>query len=300
MDAALRTFGLGKTFRGGHVALTDVDLTVPAGSVFGYLGPNGAGKTTTIRLVAGLLRPTTGRIEVLGTDLATHRDEVQRRLGYLPGAFVAYPDLTVGQYLRYLASLRGGVDADHVGALLRRFDVDEHRRIGTLSHGNQQKVGIVAAFMHRPDLLVLDEPTSGLDPIMQQHFLDLVRETCAAGATVFLSSHVLSEIETVADSVAILRAGELVTTATMRDLREQVVRRWDLTFAAGVPEQLLRTCRGVSDLVVDGRTAHLTLTGSAEQLLRAVAPYGIDNLTTHEADLTQVFLRYYEEDRWPA
>jgi ABC-2 type transport system ATP-binding protein len=268
--------------------------------VFGYLGPNGAGKTTTIRLVAGLLRPTTGRVEVLGMELARHRDEVQRRLGYLPGLFVAYPDLTVGQYLHYLASLRGGVDADHVAALLRRFDVEEGRRIGTLSHGNQQKVGIVQAFMHRPDLLVLDEPTSGLDPIMQQRFLDLVRETCATGATVFLSSHALSEVETIADTVAILRAGELVTTASVSDLRAQVVRRWDLTFATVVPERVLRACRGVAELTVDGRTAHLAVTGSAEHLLRAAAPYGVENVTTHEADLAQVFLRYYEAEPCPA
>ena len=206
MEAAVRTSGLRKAFR-GTVALHGLDLVVPTGSVFGYLGPNGAGKTTTIRLLTGLLRPTSGTAEVLGLDVANHPDEVQRRVGYLPGRFVAYPDLTGAEYLRYLAALRGGVDWSGVERLSERFDLDLGRRIGTLSHGNRQKVGLVQAFMHRPDLLVLDEPTTGLDPIMQAEFLTLVGEVSRSGATVFLSSHILSEVEAVADTVAILREG---------------------------------------------------------------------------------------------
>ena len=300
MEAAVRTSGLRKAFR-GTVALHGLDLVVPTGSVFGYLGPNGAGKTTTIRLLTGLLRPTSGTAEVLGLDVANRPDEVQRRVGYLPGRFVAYPDLTGAEYLRYLAALRGGVDWCRVELLSERFDLDLGRRIGTLSHGNRQKVGLVQAFMHRPDLLVLDEPTTGLDPIMQAEFLTLVGEVSRSGATVFLSSHILSEVEAVADTVAILREGVLVRTATISELRAQVVRRWDVTFTDEVPVEVLRACAQVTEVRVRDRTAHLVLAGSAEALLRAVSPYGVENIETHEADLTEVFLGYYrrEEEPWP-
>ena len=299
MEAAVRTSGLRKEFR-GTVALQGLDLVVPAGSVFGYLGPNGAGKTTTIRLLTGLLRPTSGTAEVLGLDVASRPDEVQRRVGYLPGRFVGYPDLTGEEYLRYLAALRGGVEWSEVDRLADRFELDLARRLGTLSHGNQQKVGLVQAFMHRPDLLVLDEPTTGLDPIMQAEFLSLVGEASRSGATVFLSSHILSEVEAVADTVAILREGELVRTATIPELRAQVMRRWDVTFVHEVPADVLRAIPQVAEVRVRDRTAHLVLAGSAEELLRTVAPYGVENVETHETDLTEVFLRYYthEEEPW--
>ncbi len=236
-------------------------------------------------------------MRVLGLDVAGHPDRIQRRLGYLPGRFVAYGDLTVDQYLSYLASLRGGVDRATVTELLERFALDPGRRIAALSHGNVQKVGIVQAFLHRPDLVVLDEPTTGLDPIMQQEFLALVRETSERGGTVFLSSHVLSEIAAAADTVAILREGELVTTASVAELRSRMVRGWEITFVGAAPAEILRTARGVEDLVVGARVAHLTLIGPADELLRAIAPYGVENITTHEGDLTDVFLRFYDDDR---
>src|SRR5690242_1535620 len=169
---------------GRHEALRGLDLVVPRGVVFGYLGPNGAGKTTTIRLLVGLLRPTSGSVTVLGEDAVAARDSVQRRVGYLPGHFVAYPDLTGEQYLRFLGHLRGGTPWDQVEQLAKRFDLDLTRRIGTLSHGNRQKVGILQAFAHEPELIVLDEPTTGLDPLVQREFLDLVRESRALGRTV--------------------------------------------------------------------------------------------------------------------
>ncbi|MFC5177575.1 ABC transporter ATP-binding protein [Nocardioides taihuensis] len=302
MDAALQTTGLRKVFRGGHVALRGLDLEVPRGSVFGYLGPNGAGKTTTIRLATGLLRPTAGSVRVLGLELGRDPDRIQERIGYLPGRFVAYADLTVSEYLTYLSSLRGSVEPAVVDRLLERFEVDPGRRIAALSHGNVQKVGIVQAFMHRPDLVVLDEPTTGLDPLMQQEFLALLLETAQRGGTVFLSSHVLSEVAAAADTVAILREGALVTTSTVTDLRSRMVRRWDLAFLDTVPTELLRSAPGVEALTVQGRVAHLTLVGPADELLRRAAPYGVENVTTHEGDLTEVFLRFYdrEEQSWPA
>src|SRR3954452_11391044 len=228
-DIVIKVRRLTKRF-GRRIALDNLDLDVPAGTILGYLGPNGAGKTTTIRLLVGLIRPTSGSAVVFGFDANDKYDVIQRRIGYLPGDFVAYPDLGGAQYLDYFAHLYGGVERDRVSLLAKRFDLDLDARIGTLSRGNRQKVGIVQAFMHDPDLLILDEPTTGLDPLMQREFRTLLRETRDSGRTVFLSSHVLSEVEAVADTVAILRAGRLVTKQSVQALRDNARRRLDLTF----------------------------------------------------------------------
>jgi len=292
MEVTIKTRRLTKKF-GRHLALSELDLDVPTGVVFGYLGPNGAGKTTTIRLLAGLIRPTAGSAMVFGFDAADQYDALQRRIGYLPGDFAAYPDLTGAQYLRYLGALRGGVDRSAVELLAKRFDLDLGLRIGSLSRGNKQKIGLVQAFMHEPDLLILDEPTSGLDPIMQREFLALLRETRAAGRTVFLSSHILSEVEAIADTVAILRAGRLVTTQSVEALKARARRRLELTFAGAVPLDRIQRVPGVEDVSADGRTAHVVVTGSTAELVRTVAPYDVTNLVSHEADLEAVFLDYY-------
>lgn len=292
MDTAISTRKLSKKFR-SNVALRGLDLEVPRGVVFGYLGPNGAGKTTTIRILAGLIAPTTGTAEVLGYNVVDRCEEVQRRIGYLPGEFVAYSDLTGAQYLRYLAQLRGGVDWSEVERLAKRFELDLAKRFKTLSHGNKQKIGIVQAFMHRPDLLVLDEPTAGLDPIMQREFLTLLRETKADGRTVFLSSHILSDVEAVADTIAILRGGELVVTQSVDVLRAQALRQLELTFAGPAPIDLLRTADGVQVVTSIGDTAHVEVAGSTADLLRIAAPHQIVNVVSHEVDLESIFLDYY-------
>ena len=290
---AVRTVGLTKRY-GRTLALDRIDLDVPRGVVFGYLGPNGAGKSTTIRLLTGLLRPTSGRVEVLGRDVSADRDAAQGLIGYLPGDFVAHPELTGAEYLGYLAALRGGVDPARMRSLAERLDLPVDRRIGTLSHGNRQKVGIAQAFMHDPELLVLDEPTNGLDPLNQRVFLDLVHEARDAGRTVFLSSHVLSEVEAVADVVGILRAGRLVVTDTIANLETQALRRIDLVFGGDPPVAALQGAQGVRDVSTSGTTAHVTVEGSTAALLRTAAPYGVENLVTHEADLGEVFLGWYE------
>jgi ABC-2 type transport system ATP-binding protein len=290
---AIQTDTLSKSF-GKRRALIDLDLVVPQGVVFGYLGPNGAGKTTTIKLLAGLYRPTAGRARVFGTDVATDRDRVQRMIGYLPGDFGGYADQTGEQFLRLIGSLRGGVDWAVVRRLSDRFDLDLGRRIGTLSHGNRQKIGIIQAFMNEPPLLILDEPTQGLDPLMQREFLALVREVRASGRTVLLSSHVLSEVESVADHVGILREGRLLTSLSMRQLHASAVRRIDLRFEGAVPDACIRTSAGVRDLQVVDQTAHVTITGSTSDLLRAAAPYGVVDITTHETDLADAFLGFYK------
>ena len=229
MRSVIQTRGLTKRY-GRRAALIDLDLDVPPNVVFGYLGPNGAGKTTTIRLLAGLLRPSRGYAEVFGLDTIRERELAQRHIGYLPGEYVAYPNLTAAQYLAYLARLRGGVDARVIHNLAQRLDLDLKGRIGAMSHGTRQKVGLVQAFMHRPDLLILDEPTNGLDPLMQREFQALIREARDAGRTVFLSSHLLYEVEAVADIVAILRAGHLVVVQPVDKLKAQALRRIELTF----------------------------------------------------------------------
>ncbi|HEY9333342.1 MAG TPA: ABC transporter ATP-binding protein [Kribbella sp.] len=298
MDTVIKTRGLTKRF-GRRTALDGLDLDVPPGVIVGYLGPNGAGKTTTIRLLAGLIRPTAGSAIVFGFDAADQYDALQRRIGYLPGEFAAYPDLTGTQYLDYFAHLYGGVDRARIDLLAKRFDLDLGVRIAALSRGNRQKIGIVQAFMHEPDLLILDEPTSGLDPLMQREFRTLLRETSDAGRTVFLSSHVLSEVEAVADTVAILRAGRLVTVQSVQALKDRARRRLDLTFADVPPAATIHAVPGVQDVTVDGRTARVTVTGSTAELIRAVAPYEVTNVLSHEADLEAAFLDYYDGQEEP-
>jgi ABC-2 type transport system ATP-binding protein len=292
MDAVIRTRDLTKHF-GEVAALESLDLEVPRGVVLGYLGPNGAGKTTTIRLLAGLLRPTRGSAQVLGHDTVAAADLVQAGIGYLPGDFVAYPDLTAAQYLEFLGGLRGGVARERVELLAKRLELDLHRRIGTLSHGNRQKVGLVQAFMHDPELLILDEPTAGLDPLMQREFLRMVREARDAGRTVFLSSHIMSEVQAVADLVAILRRGRLVVIESIEELARRSLRRVELTFATNVPRAELERVEGIRELHADGRVAHLVVAGSTAPLISASAPHGVENVVTHEAGLEEIFLTYY-------
>lgn len=294
MEHAVRTSGLTKHF-GRRVALQDLDLEVPVGSVFGYLGPNGAGKTTTIKLLAGLYRATAGRAIVLGADVSAQRDTVQGRIGYLPGDFAGYADHTGRRLIGLLGALRGGIDWKQVGDLAERFDVDLDRRLGTLSHGNRQKIGIIQAFMGRPELLILDEPTQGLDPLMQREFLALLRETASSGRTVLLSSHVLSEVEAIADTVAILDEGRLVAARSMAELHAQAVRRVELRFDDQVPVGALQQAAGVRRVEVIGLVAHVTVTGSMADLFRAAAPYGVVDAITHETDLADLFLGFYKE-----
>lgn len=296
MDAAIRTHGLTKRYH-GRLALHDLDLTVPPEVVFGYLGPNAAGKTTTIRLLAGLIRPTSGTAEIGGHDVLRDRERAQRLIGYLPGDFVAYPDLTAAAYLAYIGHLRGRSDGARIAALAERLGLDLSLRLGAMSHGTRQKVGIVQAFAHRPPVLVLDEPTAGLDPLVQHEFLALLREARRDGQTVFLSSHNLYEVEAVADSVAILRHGSLAAVESVERLKAEAVRRMDLTFVHDPPMELLAKVPAVHAASATGTTAHLVVEGSGEELFRVAAPYGIDQVVTHEPDLEEVFLSYYERGK---
>jgi ABC-2 type transport system ATP-binding protein len=291
-EPVIGAVGLAKRF-GTVEALRGLDLEVEQGEVFGYLGPNGAGKTTTIRLLLDFIRPTSGRVEVLGgsgADLA-----VRRRIGYLPAELPIDPRWTARDLIDFYGRLRGGVDAGWVRELLGRFDLDPTRRVGELSTGNRRKVGIVQAVMHRPDLLVLDEPSSGLDPLLQYEFQRLVRELAGAGTTVFLSSHVLPEVEALAGRVAILRRGELVTVAGVEQLRQQARQRIELRLARPADAGLFAGVPGVVEAQADDTRIRLVVEGPMGPTLRAAAGLEVQRIVTHEADLEDVFLSYYQE-----
>lgn len=302
MTLALETTALTKRY-GGNAALTEIDLAVPPGTVFGVIGPNGAGKTTLIRLLLDIIRPTSGDLRVLGSHPAEGGPSLRRRIGYLPGELRLEGRITGSDLLEHLADISGPVDPAAVEILASRLGVDLSRQVRTLSKGNKQKLGIVQAFMHRPELLVLDEPTSGLDPLVQQEFLSLVREARANGQTVFLSSHVLSEIQQVADSVAVLRAGKIVALSNVESLRLSAVRRVrvqlsDATVAS--VEAALRALPQLSALVVgsgegeaDRVRVDAVVTGEIDPFVKAIAQFAVAHLTVEEPDLEESVLRLY-------
>jgi ABC-type multidrug transport system ATPase subunit len=280
-------------FYGRTRGIEHVTFNVDEGEIFGFLGPNGAGKTTTIRVLMGLLHPTGGSATIDGHDVWRESVEVKKIVGYLPGDPQLEPDLTGGQIIDYFSHLRGGVDQAYVKSLVDRFELDTRKRFRDYSRGNKQKVGIVQAFMHKPKLLVLDEASSGLDPLNQQEFNKLLLETRADGRTVFLSSHILPEVEQVCDRVGIIRDGQLVrvdTVAALRDLRQHEVT---LTFATPVPASDFAGLQGVHSATADGNTVKLIVTGDLGPIVKAAADHGATNFTTHEPSLEDVFLRYY-------
>ena len=294
---AIETSKLSKSFGSIH-AVVDLDLRVEAGEIFGFLGPNGAGKSTTIRLLLDEIRPTSGSASVLGLDC--HRDvvELHRRVGYLPGELALPDDLTAAQYLDFLATLRHGCGASDRDELIELFDLDPTRRLGQLSTGNKQKVGLVQAFMHRPELVLLDEPIAGLDPLVQHDFHEMLADVARQGTTVFLSSHTLSEIDRVADRVGIIRNGQLVTVDRVSALKEQARRRIDIEFATAPALHLLRVAAGVQTVTANGNVVTVTIEGAVDPVLRAAIGTGtVVAIHTPEVDLEDVFLHFYRSAR---
>jgi ABC-2 type transport system ATP-binding protein len=289
----IETFGLTKTY-GRHRGIEALDLTVEEGEIFGFLGPNGAGKTTTIRLLLDLIRPTSGRVEVFG-QAPRARPELRRDIGYLPGDLRLPERLTARELFEYFGSLRRPAGVGAAVELARRLDLELDKRIGALSRGNRQKVGVVQAFMHGPRLLVLDEPTSGLDPLIQQVFADLLREARADGATVFLSSHVLPEVQHIADRVALLRDGRLMLVETVEAIRARATARVEVTFAGAPPAGTFDRVDGARELERRGSVVVFVLTGEADPLVKALAGHHVVSLDSHEADLEDVFLSLYRE-----
>ena len=281
---------------GANRGIEQVSFEIGPGEVFGFLGPNGAGKSTTIRLLLGLYRPNSGRMQVFGMDPNRDSAAIHRRVGYLPGELALFPRLTGRQHLDRFGRARGLHDHSYRDELVERFTAELDRPVRALSKGNRQKIGLVLAFMHRPDLLVLDEPTSGLDPLLQDEFISLVRETVSEGRTVLLSSHELDEVQRVVDRLSIIKEGRIIVTDTVEGLRKAAPRTIEFRFPAAVTADTFAGLDGVRVLhCADGRVT-LSVTGAVGPLLRAAAMLDPIDVTARPADLDELFLSYYRDE----
>ncbi|HET6686381.1 MAG TPA: ABC transporter ATP-binding protein [Jiangellaceae bacterium] len=294
---AIQTEGLTKHY-GAVRALVDLNLDIRLGEVFGFLGPNGAGKTTTIRTIMDEIRPTAGRASILGMDSHLKSVEIRRHIGYLPDDLALYPNLTGRDTLTYFANLRGGVDWAHVDRLAERLGADLSKKVGDMSSGNRQKVGVIQAFMNHPQVLIMDEPSAGLDPLVQREFQTMMREVAAEGRSVFLSSHILSEVQRVATRVGIIRQGRLIALESVSSLRSKATRHVELEFGSPVDRAVFAGVAGVREVHVEDRRALLSYDGKMEALLKAVTEhFDVVDISTQEADLEEIFLTYYRDDQ---
>jgi ABC-2 type transport system ATP-binding protein len=288
---AIEATGLTKRY-GKTLALDSLDLSVATGEVYGYLGPNGAGKTTTIRLLLGIHRPTGGRAELLGVDAWRDPVKAHRRVAYVAGEPYLWPAMTGAETLEFLARIHGSVDTAYRDALVKRFDLDTRKKVRALSKGNRQKVQLVAALATRADLLIMDEPTSGLDPLMEVAFRDCVTEAKGRGQTVFLSSHILSEVEALCDRVGILRDGKLVDQGTLAELRHLSTHTVEVTFEGEAPA--LPPLPGVQATAAGPGAVRFEVTGSVGPVINALAGHRVANLISREPSLEEIFLRHYD------
>ena len=293
-DVVIRTTGLTKSY-GSVAAVVDADMEVRRGEVFGYLGPNGAGKTTTIRVLLDHIRPTNGSATVFGMDTRANSVAIKRRVGYLPGEFSLYDSMTGEEVLTYMANLRGDVDWDYTRDLADRLDANLGRKFSQLSRGNKQKVGLIQAFMHRPELVVLDEPTGGLDPLVQQAFYDMIDEVKADGRTVFFSSHNLPEVERVCDRVAFIRGGRLIAVEDVSDIVQKAFHRFEARIADDFTAEEFQSVPGVAAVSVSGDAVTFDVIGSPDAVVKTLARHSVTKLFTHESALEDVFLAYYSE-----
>ena len=296
MTAIIEVEKLSKSY-GSKRGIIDVAFGVGEGEVFGFLGPNGAGKTTTIRILMALLRADSGSARIGGLDSWEKSVAIKKFVGYVPGEPALDNNLTGGQILEYFANLRGGVDRAYLKSLIDRFDLDTSRKFRQYSTGNKRKVVLIQAFMHKPRVLILDEPTSGLDPLNQQEFDGMVDEARQEGRTVFLSSHVLSEVEKTCTRVGIIREGRLVRVAGVAELKD--IKRYEITihFAQPVASDAFARLDGVTNVdMLDDRSVRVAIQGSADAVIKAAARYPVVSLTSYEPSLEDVFLRYYETD----
>jgi ABC-2 type transport system ATP-binding protein len=276
-------------YYGSDLGIDGVSFEVTRGETFGFLGPNGAGKTTTMRLLLGLIKPTSGTASILGKDIS-QGPPVRASVGYLPGSLELYENLTGHEFLMFFARMRKRDCKKQIDALSKRFDLDLTRHIHDLSKGNRQKLGVVQAFMHEPDLLLLDEPTSGLDPLVQREFADLVRETTARGGTLLLSSHVMSEVELLTDRVAIINVGKLVLVERIVDLKARAIRSVELDFPAPVDAAKFEQLDSVKEVTTHRNRIVCKVSGSENELLRLAVENNVQMVMTHEPDLNEIFL----------
>ena len=295
MVAVIRSENLSKRY-GRRLGIDGVGIEVRGGEIFGYLGPNGAGKTTTIRLLMGFLRADRGRAEILGLDARRDGVAVRRRVGFLPGDVRLYDNLNGGEYLRFFAALRGGVDRPYVAELAERLSCPLAQPIRSLSQGNRRKIGLIQAFMHRPDLLILDEPTSGLDPIVRHEFFELIAEARERGQTVFFSSHNLPEVERACDRVAIIRLGRIAAVERIEELKARSLRNLEVRFAADVAPGAFAALPGLEIVAQERRLLKGRMKGDMDALLKAVARYPVADFRSQEPDLEETFLAYYGDN----
>jgi len=297
MGTVIKTSGLTKYY-GSSPGIVDLDLSVDEGEVFGFIGPNGAGKSTTIRTLLNFLFPTSGSGTILGLDIIKDTLEIRRRVGYLPGDLSMYDSMTAREFLIYFANLRKCECTGSMASLADRFQLDLDRRIKDYSTGNRQKVGIVNAFMHKPELLILDEPTAGLDPLMQQEFQELINEVRAAGCTVFLSSHILPEVDRVADRVGIVRESRLIAVDTVEAFKARAHSTLSIQFASPVDETMFARIDGVrgTEARNGGTVLALTVSGSLDAVIKEAAGHDVVSISTRDSELEEVFLSYYAGD----
>jgi ABC-2 type transport system ATP-binding protein len=293
--AVIEVRGLTKRY-GNSRGVDDLTFDVMPGEAFGFLGPNGAGKTTTIRTLLDFIRPTSGTVRVFGLDPRREGIRVHARVGYLPGELALYERMTVEAFLRAFAELRGGLPWPSVAELAERLGLAIDKHIRDLSHGNKQKVGLVQAFMHQPDLLILDEPTQGLDPLVQQTFYAMVDEERERGASIFLSSHVMPEVERVCDRVGIIRDGHLATVADIGELKAKALRRLEFHLAEPASASAFERLPGVKDVSVHGDSVLLSVEGSVDAVLKEAARHDVVSVETRQPSLEEAFLSFYEED----
>jgi ABC-type multidrug transport system ATPase subunit len=295
MSAIIQTNQLTKSY-GRSRGIIDLTFDMHEGEVFGFLGPNGAGKTTTMRTLMGLLHANSGSAMIGGLDCWTQSTEVKKLVGYLPGEFAFDPGLRGAQIIEYLSHLRGGVDQVYIRMLVERLGFDPSKRFREYSHGNKQKLGLVQAFMHKPRLLILDEPTSGLDPLNQQEFYKMIAEVHAEGRTVFLSSHILPEIEQTCDRVAIIREGRLVKIGLVSALKAIRQRDVEISFAGPASMEWFKNVAGVAKVAqgADEHTLQLNVQGELTEIIHIASQHGATNIATHEPTLEEAFLRFYE------
>ncbi len=293
MSAVIELKGVTKMY-GSSRGVRDVSLRVEAGSIFGFLGPNGAGKTTTISLLIDLIRPTKGSIQLFGLDSQRDSLAIRRRIGFLAGDFALDESLTGWQQLTYFGNLRGGVSQARIRELAKQFDCNLNRSIKTLSRGNRQKIGLISALMHEPELLIFDEPTSGLDPIMQAAFNTTIRDYRQAGKTVFISSHLLSEVQEVCDRVAFIREGNLLAVRDLREITASSPKHVHLITGDQKLLSQLKKLKGLHILTNESPVLEATYQGDINTLLELLGRFKLDDLTITEADLETTFMQYYE------
>jgi ABC-2 type transport system ATP-binding protein len=299
-DVSISIDKLSKRYHGSNrYALKDASLSVRQGEVYGFLGPNGAGKSTTIRLLLNFIQPTAGSATILGHDIVKDNVAILHSVGYLSGDFAIYPKMTGYQYLAYMSELLPPKSKKYMSSLIDRLKADPNKKLGELSRGNRQKFGIVQAFMHQPQVLILDEPTSGLDPLMQEVFYELIAEAKSRGAAIFMSSHILGEVQKTCDRVGIIRDGKIVDERNMQDMAKEASQTFDIVFARTPPVAHLKQVKGVKVQAVKENHVTIHMHGSLSALFAVLAQHDVLRIDARNLDLEDLFLSFYQDDREP-